>query len=144
MLLQCQYWRFWATDPLSQVGWVFSESKMRDPSQLPIFLGFLVDTVKLTFHLPQEKLDNLVSSMEEILSQRRVMARGLASMVGKLMAAYRALGKNLVGLMTRDCYRVINSIGYTTSPSPVGPGESWTGGYSISSSSVTRGERCSL
>ncbi len=110
--LECQYWRFWAKALLSQAGWVFSESKRKDPSQKPIFLGFLVDTVRMTFHVPQEKLDNVISTIGEILSHRRVAARGLASVVGKLVAAYWALGKNLVGLMTRDCYRAINSIGY--------------------------------
>merc|ERR1712082_323221 len=50
--LECQYWRFWATDLLSQAGWVFSESKWKNPSQKPIFLGFLVDTVCMTFHMP--------------------------------------------------------------------------------------------
>ena len=110
--LQCQYWRFWATDLLAQAGWVFSESKRKDPSQHPILLGVLVDTLRGTFHVPQEKLDNMVTSMEEILLHRRVKARGLASVVGKLVAAYKSLGKDLVGLMTRDCYRAINSIGY--------------------------------
>ncbi len=71
-----------------------------------------MDTVRGTFHVPQEKLNNMVTSMEEILLHRRVKARGLARVVGKLVAAYKSLGKDLVGLMTRDCYRAINFIGY--------------------------------
>ncbi|MCP3680872.1 MAG: hypothetical protein GY782_11720, partial [Gammaproteobacteria bacterium] len=109
--LECQYWRFFATDVLSQAGWVFSEAKRKDPSQNPIFLGFLVDTVAMRFRVPQPKLDNIISTMGEMLSSKRVPVRGLASVVGKLVAAYRALGKNLVGLMTRDCYRVISAVG---------------------------------
>ena len=79
---------------------------------MPIFLGVTVDTLRGTFHVPQDKLDDLVKSMEELLVLRRPKVRRLASAVGKLVTAYRSLGKNLVGLMTRDSYRVISSVGY--------------------------------
>ncbi len=62
--------------------------------------------------MPQEKLNDMLVRMEAILLLRKVKARGLASAVGKLVAGYRSLGKNLVGLMTRESYHAINSIGY--------------------------------
>ena len=71
-----------------------------------------MDTLRGTFHVPQNKLDDMMDKMEQLLVLRRPKVRGLASAIGKLVAAYRSLGKNLVGLMTRDSYRVISSIEY--------------------------------
>ena len=50
--------------------------------------------------------------MEHLLVLRKPKVRGLASVIVKLVAAFRTFGKNLVGLMTRCSYRVISSIGY--------------------------------
>merc|ERR1712059_99871 len=36
----------------------------------------------------------------------------LAKVVGQLIACYRSLGKNLTGLMSKGCYRVISGVGY--------------------------------
>ena len=74
-----------------------------------MFLGVAVDTLKGTFHIPQQKLDDIIAKMEQLLVLRRPKVRGLASVIGKLVAAYRTFGKNLI---TRGSYRVISSIGY--------------------------------
>ena len=88
--LQCQYWRLWAMDVMAQNGWVFSESKMRDPSKLPVFLGVTVDTLWGTFHGPQANLDDMLVNMKELLVLRKALVRRLASVVGKLVTAYRS------------------------------------------------------
>ena len=38
--------------------------------------------------------------------------RKLAGVVGKLILAYRSLGKNHTGLMSWGCYHVISGVGY--------------------------------
>ena len=68
-----------------------------------MFLGVAVDTLEGTFHVPQHKLDEIMASMEQLLVLRRLKVRGLASVIGKLMASYRTFGKSLVGL-TRGSY----------------------------------------
>ena len=110
--VQCQYWWFWAMDVMAQCGWFFSEAKRTELSQSPVFLGVAEDTLEGMFHMPQHKLDDIIGQMEYLLVLRRPKARGLASVIGKLVAAYRTFGKNLVRLMTRGSYRVISFISY--------------------------------
>ena len=108
--LECLYWRLWAMDVMAQAGWVFSESKRKEPSQSPVFLGVTVDTLEGTFHVPEHKLEDIMVNMEQLLVLRRLEVRRLASVIGKLVASYRTFGKSLVGLMTRGSYRVISSL----------------------------------
>ena len=78
--LQCQYWRFWAWDIMARPWWMSSESKMRARSQLPIILGVTVDTLRGTFNVPQDKLDDLVQSMEKL----RVLRRPIKKIIPEL------------------------------------------------------------
>ena len=92
---------------------VISVSKMMDPSQEPVFLGTVIDTLGGFFHVPQAKVTNILEGiMEKLLVLNRMPVRELASMVGKLIAGYRSLGKNLTGLMSKGCYRDISKVGY--------------------------------
>ena len=74
--VQFQYWRFWAMDEMAQCGWVFSESKRKEPSQSPMFLGVAVDTLEGMFHVPQRKLNDIIAKMEHLLVLRRQKDRG--------------------------------------------------------------------
>ena len=74
-------------------GWVFKPSKSSGlPSQRVTYLGLVIDSVKMTFSIPEEKLGRIFEGAKSLLSLRRV-----ASWVGLLQSwseRLRALSRN--------------------------------------------------
>ena len=65
--------------------------KIEGPSTSLTFLGIELDTVHLEMRLPHNKKDEILSTVHRILSSNRVNKRELASVVGKLSFASRAI-----------------------------------------------------
>jgi hypothetical protein len=61
-------------------GWVFKPSKCS--GQRVKYLGLIIDSVSMTFSIPQEKLDRLIEGARDLLSLKRVLIKSLASWVG--------------------------------------------------------------
>lgn len=72
---------------LQQLGWRLQLEKVTPPAQEMVFLGIMVDTVWCRLSVPQDKLDNYLRSVRQLLSDvaaGHVHAQDLESMVGKL------------------------------------------------------------
>ena len=65
--------------------------KVEGPSTSLTFLGIELDTVHLEMRLPHDKKDEILATVHRILSSNRVNKRKLASVVGKLSFASRAI-----------------------------------------------------
>ena len=68
-------------------GWVFKPSKSSGlPSQRVKYLGLIIDSVKMTFSIPEEKLGRIFEGAKSLLTQRRLLVKSLASLVGLLQS----------------------------------------------------------
>jgi hypothetical protein len=96
-------------------GWIFKPSKSSGPpSQKVKFLGLIVDSVKMKFAIPPDKLVKLIEGAKFLLSFRKLHVRLLASWVGLLQSCRLAIGP-LVSIMTRSVYDVISKAPYWSS-----------------------------
>jgi hypothetical protein len=82
---------------LKSAGWIIEITKTNSPEradQAMEYLGFIIDSVRMTVHLTPEKRASLQKSLEEIISfERRYMsAKTLASGLGRMISAEPALG----------------------------------------------------
>ena len=65
--------------------------KVKGPSTKLVFLGIVLNTATLSSHLPYDKVQDIRSSLHGILAHCFVSHRELASAVGKLSFALRAI-----------------------------------------------------
>ena len=79
-----------------------------EPHQLGGWLGFITDLCKGNFHVPEEKVDDLKSSIRQAYVQSRVPVKQLASIVGKIISMTLAIGP-VSRPRTRALYTTINS-----------------------------------
>ena len=85
-------------------GWVFKPSKSAGPpSQKVLYLGLIIDSVKMTFGIPEEKLERILEGAKTLLTKRRLFVKSLASWVGLLQSCRLAIGP-LVSIMCRALY----------------------------------------
>ena len=68
-----------------------AHEKVEGPSTKLVFLGIELNTVILFSHLPDDKVQDIRSSLRGILARRSVSHRELASVVGKLSFPSRAI-----------------------------------------------------
>ena len=55
------------------------------------YLGFLIDSVKMQFSLPPLKIQDLITQCTDLLNVGQATARTLATVIGKMTAAVRAI-----------------------------------------------------
>jgi hypothetical protein len=67
------------------------EKSITTPTQQIEFLGFQINSQNMIIKLPQEKRDNIMKTCTEMLNQQKPTIRELASLIGKLEAAVRAI-----------------------------------------------------
>ena len=94
---------------LVKCGWLVNLAKSKDISTIPLFLGLDMDTISMTFQIPEKKLVAFLDRLVELLSASEVKKRQLASVVGSLMSFWRALGP-VVRLRTRQIYALIHTV----------------------------------
>ena len=92
---------------LARCGWLVNRSKLPPISQIPRALGLLVDTQKLMFFIPKQKMEDFFCKTRPILESDSVLKKDLASVVGILMSFIKALGP-IVRLKTRALYSCIH------------------------------------
>ena len=89
-------------------GWIVNESKSSsEPSQRLKFLGLINSSVDMKYYLPVDKLESIRNLLIEVLKLKRVHIKKLASLVGKLQFAFKAVGPS-VRLLTRSAYYLIS------------------------------------
>ena len=67
------------------------EKSILDPKQVMEYLGFLIDSVKMQFSLPPLKIQDLITQCTDLLKVGQATARTLATVIGKMTAAVRAI-----------------------------------------------------
>ena len=92
---------------LHKCGWLVNMAKLPPISQIPRALGLLVDTQKMMFFIPKQKLDDFLIKIRPFQELDTVLKKDLASVVGTLMSFLKALGP-IVRLKTRALYSCIH------------------------------------
>ena len=93
-------------------GWniQFSKTSVK-PSQQLYYQGFINDTLNMLYYLPHFKKEHLKVELDLILSRsssnQKLSLRGLAKVVGKLVASLRALGSG-IRILLRSANKFIN------------------------------------
>ena len=78
------------------------------PSQQVTWLGFNLDLEAGLVSIPEEKIVALKAQSQQVCKDTSVMARTLASVIGKIMSMFLAIGP-VSCLMTRSLYAVLNA-----------------------------------
>jgi hypothetical protein len=77
---------------LQRLGFMINwEKSQLRPTQVIDFLGFQLDSVNLKVQLPAEKVRDIQNSCRTLIRKKRVTAREVAAVLGKLVAAVRAI-----------------------------------------------------
>ena len=93
-----------AFELFGKCGYLFKPSKRSgEPSQEVRFLGLLVNTVKMTFRIPEDKLVKLRDALDQVASRRRILVKVLARLLGLLQSVRLATGP-LVQVFWFECY----------------------------------------
>jgi len=78
------------------------------PTQFDKWLGFCIDTKKMEFSVPEEKLNILLQFISQLLERGTANAKDLAKVTGHIISMSPAIGP-LTRLMTRQAYKFIES-----------------------------------
>ena len=96
-------------------GWVFKPEKSSGPpSQSVKYLGLMVNSVPMTFSIPDTKYELIVSDTVKFLNSKRFIVRDLASWVGKLQSLRLAIGP-IISIMCKSLYKIISLAPFWTS-----------------------------
>ena len=94
---------------LEKAGFVINKKKSNlVPVREGKWLGTIINTKKMTFSVPLEKLSKLIFRINNVCSQKLCSAKQLAKIAGYLSSMHMALGP-IVRLFTRNLYRLIES-----------------------------------
>ena len=94
---------------LESAGFIVNmEKSVWEPAYVMERLGFQIILSEGEFKVPENKLDNLKSQLREVDNAQSVLARSLASLIGKIMSMALALGP-VTRLITHSLYAVLNS-----------------------------------
>jgi hypothetical protein len=70
--------------------------KLGDSAQRKEYLGFVIDTYKMSVHVPERKLVRVLQLLGDFLKARDHRIRDIASVVGKLISLEPALGRSVL------------------------------------------------
>lgn len=97
---------------LLKAGFIINEPKsVWDPTQIMIWLGYLINTKDNTIEATKKRIKKLKTALREVLSielEESIHVKELASIVGQIISLEMAAG-NVVRFMTRSAYRIINT-----------------------------------
>lgn len=75
-----------------QAGFQINEEKSSLlPTQSLTFLGYVIDTVKMTVSLPQEKVQQILKEIQNLLLQAHPKIRSVAHVIGLLVSTFPAV-----------------------------------------------------
>ena len=79
---------------LASAGFVTNEEKSNwEPVQIGEWLGFLINTIRLTFQIPPKKLEKLRSSLELLVNDGHSTYRSLARLAGFIVSLSLAVAQ---------------------------------------------------
>lgn len=93
------------------------------PKQIGVWLGTIVNTIDMKLFVPEEKINKLLSRIENILLQKFTSAKQISQITGHLSSMHMSLGP-VVRFFTRALYKDIENR------------ETWNSAMCISSDSV--------
>jgi hypothetical protein len=94
---------------MQEMGWIRALGKgVWEPSQRFDFLGLTIDTVKGQVLIPEDKLKRYTATLEQVILKRKVTARELASVAGKVVSVMRAFAPSL--LFLRSTFALVSSV----------------------------------
>ena len=94
---------------LASEGFVTNEEKSNwEPVQIGEWLGFLINTIRLTFQIPPKKLEKLRSSLELLVNDGHSTYRSLARLAGFITSLSLAVGPR-ARIFTRQMHYAIHA-----------------------------------
>ena len=107
---------------LLHAGFKTNERKSHwNPTRIGEWLGFVIDTMRMEFTIPQNKIDKVKAVIRGAIISRRCSARQLARIAGFLISLSIAIGP-IARLFTRHIYLLVESrsfwsqLAYLTAP----------------------------
>lgn len=77
---------------LKHIGFLINLEKSQImPQQRIVFLGFILNSIKMTMSLPEEKLAKVVEESSRAMQQTHLSVRALARMIGRMSATTQAI-----------------------------------------------------
>ena len=103
---------------LAEIGYfINTEKSVAFPIQLLVFLGHLVDTVRETFSIPEDKKQKFTTLRDAILLKRTVSLNTLQRFQGKCISL--SLMVPAAKLYTRQIARAISQLSHCAKPIPM-------------------------
>ena len=91
--LQCERSVIKTALTFDDLGYVIHATKSRFiPKQTATYLGFIINTIRMTVTLTDEKKTDLKEKLENLLERETLTIRGVASVVGHIVALFPASG----------------------------------------------------
>ena len=81
------------TDLCKNLGLPLATEKVESPSTLLVFLGILLDSTKMEMRLPDQKLQNLKTTITDWLEKKAATKRDMLSLIGPLSYATKVVQK---------------------------------------------------
>jgi hypothetical protein len=79
-------------DTLTSLGFVINEAKsVKQPVQRIDYLGVVVDSTKLSFALPQEKMDQVLKLCKKALGSKDITLRDISKILGNFAWAIHSI-----------------------------------------------------
>ena len=99
---------------LKKAGFIINQKKSSFiPSQEILFLGFILNSDSMTVRLPEDKVDNIIKSANDLLSHEEIKIRKLARFIGLVVSVlpamqhgalfYRYLELDKIQALKRNC-----------------------------------------
>ena len=89
---------------MDNLGVPLADEKTAGPTQIIIFLGLELDSIKMEVRIPLDKITEVVQKIEFVLSQKKVCLRVIQSLIGSLNFCCRA-----IPIGRPFCRRLINA-----------------------------------
>lgn len=88
---QCKLLRDNFLQITKNIGVPIAPEKLKGPTTVLVFLGFEIDTDEMVVRIPREKLDALLSELQNILGLSKITLKNLQALVGSLNFFSRAI-----------------------------------------------------
>lgn len=93
----------------NQLGVPIAENKTQGPTTVITFLGLTIDTILMMVRIPEDKLEKLKSSLQYLLTRKKIFLKEFESLVGLLSFCSRAIPSSRAFI--RRFYDLIASVG---------------------------------
>lgn len=78
-------------ETMSELGVPLADEKTEGPTTILVFLGLELDTVHMTVRIPEQKIQEVIQKITEVLSHRKNTLKKMQSLIGSLGFCCRAI-----------------------------------------------------